>query len=47
MENKLLKLLARRSHIVARGRYNDSPGVLKKVERQIARLEKEEKEKSQ
>lgn len=40
-EAKLLKLKARAVHIKSRGRYLESPGVLKKVNRQIAALEKE------
>ena len=40
-EAKLLKLKARAVHIKSRGRYLESPGVLKKVNRQIATLEKE------
>ena len=41
MINKLYKLKARLQHIEARGKYIDSPGVYKKVLRQIKRLEKE------
>ena len=40
-EAKLLKLKARAVHIKARGKYLEAPGVLKKVTRQIAALEKE------
>lgn len=40
-EAKLLKLKARAVHIKSRGRYLESPGVLKKVNRQIVALEKE------
>ena len=39
--NKLLKLKAREKSIMARGKYLEAPGVLKKVQRQIATLEKE------
>ena len=39
--NKLLKLKAREKAIIARGKYLDAPGVLKKVQRQIATLERE------
>ncbi len=38
---KLYKLKARKQAITARGKYLDAPGVLAKVTRQIARLEKE------
>lgn len=38
---KLYKLKARKQAIMARGKYLDAPGVLKKVTRQIASLEKE------
>ncbi len=41
MKNKLLKLKARKVNILARGRYFECPGVLKKVNREIAKLEKE------
>lgn len=41
MKNKLLKLKARRVHILARSRYLECPGVLKKVNREIKNLEKE------
>jgi len=40
-QNKLLKLKARAIAIKARGKYLEAPGVLKKVNRQIATLEKE------
>lgn len=39
--NKLLRLKARKIAITARGKYADSPGVLRKVTRQIKNLEKE------
>ena len=39
--NKLMKLKARAVHIKSRGKYLEAPGVLKKVQRQIATLEKE------
>ena len=38
---KLYKLKARKQAIMARGKYLDAPGVLKKVNRQIVTLEKE------
>lgn len=44
MEAKLAKLnqlKTRRNAILTRGKYLDAPGVLKKVTRQINRLEKE------
>ena len=36
---KLLKLRAREVAILARGKYQEFPGVLKKVQRQIKNLE--------
>lgn len=41
MKNKLLKLKARRVNILARGRYFECPGALKRVNREIKNLEKE------
>ena len=43
MNSKLLRLKARLTKIKSRGRYLESPGVLKKVTRQIAALEAEER----
>ena len=36
---KLLKLKARKVKILSRGNYFESPGALKKIDRQIAKLE--------
>ena len=40
-KEKLNQLTTRRNAILTRGKYLDAPGVLKKVTRQINRLEKE------
>ena len=41
MKNKMLRLMARKIAIESRGKYKDSPGVLRKVTRQIKNIEKD------
>jgi hypothetical protein len=40
-QQRLTELKTRQNAIISRGKYIDSPGVLKKVTRAISRLEKE------